>query len=98
MLRTIVRGVVLALLTGLAVAVPSAPHAAAMTSWPTEAQYAQLQTDMASVEAANQQTLAQGGTLSQGTIDYLCDVHGQSMSGTIVVNPVPVTLQRFEVD
>lgn len=35
---------------------------------------------------------------TMGTIDYLCDVHGQSMTGTIVVNPVPVTLQRFEVD
>ncbi|TDR47605.1 plastocyanin [Tahibacter aquaticus] len=46
-----------------------------------------------------------GGVWSQtvafptmGTIDYLCDVHGQVMSGSIVVNPVPVTLQKFEID
>lgn len=46
-----------------------------------------------------------GGTWQQtvtfpaaGTIGYFCDVHGQSMSGTIVVNPVPVTLQSFAID
>lgn len=33
-----------------------------------------------------------------GTIGYFCDVHGQSMSGTIVVNPVPVTLQSFDIN
>jgi plastocyanin len=35
---------------------------------------------------------------SAGTAGYLCDVHGQSMSGTIIVNPVPVTLQSFDID
>lgn len=35
---------------------------------------------------------------SAGTANYLCDVHGQSMSGTIIVNPVPVTLQSFDID
>ena len=46
-----------------------------------------------------------GGTWQQtvtfpnpGTAAYLCDVHGQSMSGTIIVNPVPVTLQSFDID
>lgn len=46
-----------------------------------------------------------GGTWQQtvtfpdaGTIGYFCDVHGQSMTGTIVVNPVPVTLQSFDID
>lgn len=46
-----------------------------------------------------------GGTWQQsvafpdaGTANYFCDVHGQSMSGTIVVNPVPVTLQSFDID
>ena len=46
-----------------------------------------------------------GGTWQQsvlfpdaGTADYFCDVHGQSMSGTIIVNPVPVTLQSFDID
>lgn len=46
-----------------------------------------------------------GGTWQQtvtfpnaGTANYLCDVHGQSMSGTIIVNPVPVTLQSFDID
>lgn len=46
-----------------------------------------------------------GGTWQQtvafpdaGTAGYFCDVHGQSMTGTIVVNPVPVTLQSFDID
>ena len=33
-----------------------------------------------------------------GTIGYFCEVHGQAMRGTIAVNPVPVTLQQFEID
>jgi plastocyanin len=46
-----------------------------------------------------------GGTWQQtvvfensGTANYLCDVHGASMSGSIIVNPVPVTLQSFDID
>jgi hypothetical protein len=71
MLRTIARGVVLALLMGLAVSIPSAPNARAMTSWPSEPQYAQMQADLAGVEAANQQAIEQGGTLDPATIEYL---------------------------
>lgn len=34
-----------------------------------------------------------------GTVNYFCEVHvDQAMRGTIVVNPTPVTLQRFEID
>jgi len=71
MSRTTAGGVVLALLVALAVAIPSAPRAAAMTSWPSEPQYAQMQSDLASVESANQQAIEQGGTLSPATIEYL---------------------------
>lgn len=34
-----------------------------------------------------------------GTIGYFCEVHeGQSMAGVIQVDPVPVTLQSFDID
>lgn len=33
-----------------------------------------------------------------GNASYFCEVHGQGMSGTIQVNPVPVTLQSFDID
>lgn len=34
-----------------------------------------------------------------GTIGYLCEVHDQQgMTGSIQVDPVPVTLQSFDVD
>lgn len=34
-----------------------------------------------------------------GTIGYFCEVHdGQGMTGVIQVNPVPVTLQSFDID
>ncbi|HJU39549.1 MAG TPA: plastocyanin/azurin family copper-binding protein [Tahibacter sp.] len=46
-----------------------------------------------------------GGTWSQtvtfptvGNVPFFCEVHGQSMSGVIQVNPVPVTLQSFDID
>jgi plastocyanin len=35
---------------------------------------------------------------TQGSVPYFCEVHGQSMSGLITVNPVPVTLQSFDID
>lgn len=71
MLRTVAWGIALALLTGFAVAIPSAPSAAAMTNWPSEPEYAQLQSGMASVEAANQQAMQQGGAIAPATIEYL---------------------------
>ncbi|MEO8670937.1 MAG: plastocyanin/azurin family copper-binding protein [Tahibacter sp.] len=33
-----------------------------------------------------------------GSVPFLCEVHGQSMSGTITVVPVPVRLQSFDID
>ena len=71
MLRTVARGVVLALLMALAVGIPSAPKASAMSSWPSEPEYAQLQADLASMESANQQAIGQGGTIGPATIEYL---------------------------
>jgi len=64
-------GVVLALLMALAVGIPSAPKARAMSSWPSEPEYAQMQADLASVESANQQAIEQGGTIDPATIEYL---------------------------
>src|SRR5215216_6317950 len=71
MLRTVARGVVFALLTGLAVVMPSAPNAGAMTNWPSEPEYAQMQSDLHSMEAANQQVIEQGGTIDAATVEYL---------------------------
>lgn len=73
-MRTIVRGVVLALLTTLAVTVPSATNAGAISGWPSEPQYAQMQSELASVEAANEQLLLQGGAVDAATTEYLVDL------------------------
>lgn len=72
-MRTIVRGVVLSLLTTLAVIVPP-PTAGAISGWPTEPQYAQMQSDVASIEAANEQTLLQGGSLTAETVEALVNL------------------------
>jgi hypothetical protein len=71
MLRTVARGVVLALVIGLGVAIPSAPHAKAISDWPSEPQYAQMRSDLTAVQEANRSVIESGGDIDPATVEYL---------------------------
>src|SRR5262249_38116455 len=85
--RGVARVMVLALLMALAVGIPSAPKATAMSSWPSEPEYVQMQADLGSVEAANQQGIEQGGAIDAATVEDL-----------VSMLPAPAYEQRPRLD
>lgn len=74
------------------------PHNVATTSGPTDFECGSTGCVEGGDATASSEWDASITLNDEGTIDYQCEVHGVTMSGSITVGPVPVELQSFDVD